>query len=105
MDKKFCPSCGKELDARATMCPNCGAPQPGTTGSTTGCEKNKIAAGVLGILLGSFGIHKFYLGQVGWGIVYLLFCWTGIPSIIGIIEGIIYLTMSDDSFCQKYGRK
>src|SRR5437899_3226308 len=57
--------------------------------------KSKIAAGLLAILLGDFGIHKFYLGQVGLGIVYLLFFWTLIPGIIGIVEGIIYLTMSD----------
>ncbi|MBP1732610.1 MAG: hypothetical protein H6Q55_3039, partial [Deltaproteobacteria bacterium] len=45
-----------------------------------------------------FGIHKFYLGKVGLGIIYILFCWTGIPFIVGIIEGIIYLTKSDDAF-------
>lgn len=105
MDKKYCPSCGKELDARATVCPNCGAPQNTGSYSTGGCEKNKIAAGILAILLGDFGIHKFYLGNIGMGIVYLLFFWTGIPAIIGLIEGIIYLTMSDESFCQKYGKK
>ncbi|MEO0234510.1 MAG: TM2 domain-containing protein [candidate division WOR-3 bacterium] len=105
MDKKFCPSCGKELDARATMCPNCGAPQPGIKDSTKDCGKNKITAGILAILLGGFGVHKFYLGQIGWGIVYLLFCWTGIPEIIGLIEGIIYLTMNDQAFCEKYGKK
>jgi TM2 domain-containing membrane protein YozV len=64
---------------------------------------NKVTAGVLGILLGGFGAHKFYLGQIGMGILYLVFCWTGIPSIIGLIEGIIYLTMQDQDFAQKYG--
>lgn len=102
MDKKFCPSCGKELDVRATFCPNCGAPQTNSTQSS--CNKNKLAAGLFAILLGSLGIHKFYLGQIGWGIVYILFCWTGIPGVIGIIEGIIYLTMSDEAFCEKYGK-
>lgn len=102
MDKKFCPSCGKELDVKATVCPNCGAPQTSSAGVS--CSKNKLAAGLFGILLGSLGIHKFYLGQIGWGIVYLLFCWTGIPGVIGIIEGIIYLSMSDEAFCEKYGK-
>jgi TM2 domain-containing membrane protein YozV len=36
------------------------------------------------------------------GILYLVFCWTGIPSIIGLIEGIIYLTKTDDEFQTKY---
>jgi TM2 domain-containing membrane protein YozV len=66
--------------------------------------KNKIVAGVFGILLGAFGIHKFYLGQVGYGILYLLFCWTGIPSIVGLIEGILYLVMSDEEFDAKYNK-
>ncbi|WP_064468002.1 TM2 domain-containing protein [Lederbergia galactosidilytica] len=51
--------------------------------------KNKVVAGLLGIFLGGFGVHKFYLGQIGLGVVYLLFCWTTIPGIIGFIEGII----------------
>ena len=64
--------------------------------------KNKVVAGVLGILLGSFGAHKFYLGKIGWGIVYILFCWTGIPAIAGMIEGIMYLTADDETFQVKY---
>lgn len=60
--------------------------------------KSKVAAGVLAILLGSLGIHKFYLGKIGMGILYLLFCWTGIPSVIGLIEGIIYLASDDHNF-------
>lgn len=64
--------------------------------------KSKTTAGILAILLGDFGVHKFYLGQIGMGILYLLFCWTGVPGIIGIIEGIIYLTQSDAEFAAKY---
>jgi TM2 domain-containing membrane protein YozV len=65
--------------------------------------KTKVAAGLFAIFLGGIGMHKFYLGRVGQGIVYLLFCWTFIPSVIGFIEGIIYLTMSDQAFAEKYG--
>mgnify|MGYP000974180703 CR=1 FL=1 len=64
--------------------------------------KNKSTAGILAILLGSFGAHKFYLSKSGLGVLYLLFCWTGIPGVVGIIEGIIYLTMSDRDFALKY---
>ena len=60
--------------------------------------KSKTAAGLLGIFLGGIGVHKFYLGKVGMGILYLLFCWTGVPAIIGFIEGIIYLTSNDHNF-------
>ncbi|MDE5654076.1 MAG: TM2 domain-containing protein [Clostridia bacterium] len=64
--------------------------------------KNKYVAGILAILLGDLGIHKFYLGKIGSGILYLLFCWTGIPAIIGLIEGIIYLCTDDETFQVKY---
>lgn len=66
-------------------------------------KHNKLTAGLLGILLGDFGAHKFYLGNTGMGILYLCFFWTFIPGIIGIIEGIQYLTMSDEDFAAKYG--
>lgn len=60
--------------------------------------KSKIAAGILAIFLGGLGIHKFYLGKVGMGVLYLLFCWTGIPAFVGFIEGIIYLCSNDENF-------
>ena len=64
--------------------------------------KNRIVAIILALFLGGLGIHKFYLGKVGQGILYLLFCWTGIPTIIAFVEAIIYATMSDAEFAQKY---
>jgi TM2 domain-containing membrane protein YozV len=66
--------------------------------------KNKLAAALLAIFLGGFGIHKFYLGKIGMGILYLVFCWTGVPEIIGIIEGILMLLMSDEAFNAKYNQ-
>jgi TM2 domain-containing membrane protein YozV len=74
---------------------------------------SKIAAGVCGILLGSFGVHKFILGYTGAGLIMLLVslltCFMAAPiiSIIGLIEGIIYLTKSDAEFVRTYveGRK
>ncbi len=65
-------------------------------------RRSRIIAILLAFLLGDFGIHKFYLGQPLWGILYLIFAWTAIPMIIGIIEGIMYLTMSDQTFEAKY---
>ena len=66
-------------------------------------EKNRVVAAVLAFFLGGFGIHKFYLGQIGWGIVYLIFCWTFIPAFVAFIEFIIYLCTSDEDFARKYG--
>ena len=67
--------------------------------------KSKVTAGVLALLIGWTGAHKFYLGDTGKGILYLLFSWTTIPGIIGFIEGILYLTASDSEFEAKYVKK
>ncbi len=64
--------------------------------------KNKTTAGILAIFLGGIGVHKFYLGRWGWGILYLLFFWTYIPGIIGLIEGIAYLVSNPDDFARKH---
>jgi len=66
---------------------------------------SRILAALLGIILGSFGIHKFYLGKTGQGIVYLIFFWTLIPGIVGFIEGIWYLTMTDEEFQRRFPEK
>jgi TM2 domain-containing membrane protein YozV len=105
-NEKFCFDCGSVISARAEICPKCGVRQhapPGFMGASTPSGKNQIAAALFAIFLGGVGIHKFYLGRVGQGILYLLFCWTFIPAIVGLIEGIVYLTMSNDSFAQRYG--
>lgn len=58
---------------------------------------NKIVYCVLAFLLGGLGIHKFYAGRTGKGILYILFCWTGIPNIIALIEFIIALCKPADA--------
>jgi len=65
--------------------------------------KSRVVAALLAIFLGGIGVHKFYLGQTGWGIVYLLFCWTLIPAIIAPIEGILYLLSTERAFALKFG--
>jgi len=60
--------------------------------------KERWVAMVLAIFLGSFGAHKFYLGQTRKGLLYLAFCWTIIPGLVGLFEGISYLGMSDQDF-------
>jgi len=66
-------------------------------------ENKKIVAGILAILVGSFGIHKFYLGYTKEGIIQILLSFLcGVGGIIGLIEGIIYLTKSDEEFYTTY---
>jgi len=91
------------------------APVPGEPVSKENRDK-KVIAGVLGIVLGVFGVHKFYLGYQTEGIIMLvvsLLGWflCGIPTaavaIVGLIEGILYLTKPDEEFVRTYvtGRK
>ena len=65
--------------------------------------KSRVAAALLAFFLGSFGLHNFYLGNVFQGLLYLLFSWTFVPTIISWIEGASYLLMSDYRFARKYG--
>ena len=67
-------------------------------------ENKKVLAGVLAIVLGGFGIHKFILGYTQEGIIQIVITVVtcGIGSIIGLIEGIIYVTKSDEEFYQTY---
>lgn len=64
--------------------------------------KSRVVAAVLALCLGGLGIHHFYLGNYLRGIIYLVLCWTYIPSIVGFVEGIIYLTQSDEVFASKH---
>lgn len=64
--------------------------------------KSKTTAILLAFFLGGLGIHRFYLGQNGRGVLYLLFCWTGIPLFISIIDTIMLLIMSEESFNINY---
>jgi multidrug resistance efflux pump len=65
-------------------------------------SKSKTTAAILAILLGTFGAHHFYLGHTIWGIIYLVFCWTFIPTVLGVVEGILYLVRSNDSWLESY---
>jgi len=69
-------------------------------------SEKKLIAGILGIssiVWGGFGVHKFYLGYTKEGIIQLLLTLAcGIGAIIGLIEGIIYLTKTDAEFDEIY---
>lgn len=120
-----CPNCKTQNLTPGGRCTNCGTGlpigsmpmQPVYQQKLPGAEK-KIAAGICGILIGSLGIHKFILGYQQEGLIYLamfagafilafLTCGIGsflilVPSVLGIVEGIIYLTKSDEEFVQTY---
>ncbi|MEX0445678.1 NINE protein [Xenorhabdus sp. SGI246] len=95
----YCRGCGKEIHTSAGSCPSCGAVQKEEIQG----EKSRITAALLAFFLGFIGVHRFYLGKIGSGFLYLIFCWTFIPYIISFIEFIIYLCMSDKDFAKKYG--
>jgi TM2 domain-containing membrane protein YozV len=90
----FCSRCGKQLADGATFCAYCGA---STTGVMAGEQlKSKLAAGLLGIFLGGWGIHRFYLGYVGIGVTQIIvtIITLGAGSLWGFIEGIMILAGS-----------
>jgi TM2 domain-containing membrane protein YozV len=95
----FCSKCGKQIPDDSVFCPECGAKvgvdQPEVV-YTPDNEKSGLAAGLFGILLGGFGVHNFYLGFVGKGVVQLVLTllvvtWP-VSWIWGLIEGLMILT-------------
>ena len=65
-------------------------------------KRSRIVAIILAFFLGGLGIHKFYLRQVGWGILYLVLCWSYLSLVASIVDIIILAVMSDEEFDRKY---
>ena len=125
---KPCPACGTQNPGINVRCTNCGTVMPVSpmpmqhvprpAGAAPAGAEKKIAAGICGIVLGGLGIHKFVMGYTQEGVILLSVYLVSIilavvtcgiatplvlvPSVIGIIEGIIYLTKSDEEFVQTY---
>ncbi|MGJ8696023.1 MAG: TM2 domain-containing protein [Verrucomicrobiaceae bacterium] len=96
----------EEEDPSAESSPTPQPPAPAPGAPVPGADK-KILCGILGILLGTFGVHKFILGYTKEGIIMLivglLTCWNiPVMAVIGLVEGIIYLTKSDQEFVDMY---
>ncbi len=116
---RYCTKCGATNEESAQYCNTCQAPlapvgggyqpmqsvNPGqmTDWKALGADK-KLVAGLCGILLGGFGVHKFILGYTTEGIIQIVitFVTCGVGSIVGLVEGIIYLTKSDEDFVRTY---
>jgi TM2 domain-containing membrane protein YozV len=119
---RYCTKCGAINDEMAQYCTNCQAPLTPVGNSGTGYQPmqsvhpgamtdwkalgadKKMVAGILGILVGSLGVHKFVLGYTTEGIIQIAISIVtcGVGGIIGLIEGIIYLTKSDEDFVRTY---
>ena len=94
----FCHNCGQPVQPGSAVCLNCGVATQNTVAGPD--AKSKMAAGLLGIFLGGFGVHNFYLGYTGKAVAQLLItlltCGFGavVSSVWGIIEGVLILTGS-----------
>ena len=71
------------------------------TDSTPRPESKRVLAGVLGIVFSPFSLHRFVLGDVTGGLLRLLLCFN-LGGLLGLIEGIIYLTKTDQQFVDEY---
>jgi TM2 domain-containing membrane protein YozV len=98
---KFCWSCAKETAPGAVVCPGCGVSlAPPST------QTSRLAAGICAVVVGAFGVHKFILGYyleggIMLGVTLITCGWGGIVmGVIGLVEGIIYLTKNDAEFHQ-----
>ncbi len=105
-----CKACGQLVSPRASACPRCGDPiaplpavaSPPAPPPARPHHRRGVAA-ALALFLGGLGVHKFYLHRPGLGILYLLFSWTLIPSIVGVVEAVMYAFSSDEDFERRYG--
>lgn len=61
-------------------------------------KKNHIIAALLAIFLGGIGAHKFYMGKITHGVIYLICCWTWIPALLGVLSGLKWLVKGKDCF-------
>jgi TM2 domain-containing membrane protein YozV len=104
-DEKYCFECGCVILAKAEICPKCGVRQ---LAGVPGRGSIRIAAGLFAIFLGALGIHKFYLGDAKQGTLYLLLTVFSLGivgivlAIVSLIEGISYLSLSDEEFTRRY---
>ena len=74
----------------------------GYSGAAVRPPVKKATLVLIALFLGGVGIHKFYTGNWGWGVVYVLFCWTFLTVPIALVELIRYITLDEATLQQKY---
>jgi TM2 domain-containing membrane protein YozV len=95
----FCRGCGKEIHETAPFCPHCGYQQ---VQAPIANLKSQSVATLLAAFLGGLGIHRFYLDRPVSGVLYLLFCWTGVPNLISFVETLIFAFTGQQTWAAKY---
>ena len=105
--KNYCRTCGTIRRPEQIVCLKCGCSfaQAGSGFGETGSPKSRITAALLALLLGGIGIQKFYMGSWGWGIIFVvvgLLTWGVVTGIASLVDGIMWLCMSDEAFAAKY---
>ena len=105
---KFCKHCGQIIDSDCVVCPKCGKQVENLNsygGNTNGpiiinnnggynnvvSPKSWLVTLLLCLFVGVFGIHRFYAGKIGTGIIMLLICWTGISAIWAFVDLILII--------------
>lgn len=113
-----CLRCGTPIKAQWAargFCADCGGPEPRGFSLQTPSSSFQLAANRyptkdrsisvgLALVLGGIGAHKFYLDKPGKGLLYMLFSWTGVPSLVGIFEAVKYIRMDEEEFHQRFFR-
>ena len=97
-----CPECGNQISTQAAVCPKCGAPI-GVAGTIVPKRiLSRSVAGLFALFLGGIGVNYFYLGRPVSGVLCLLFCWTLIPTFVGLLQGVYILSITDKHFINTY---
>ena len=97
----FCADCESMVPTGFSVQTSPGTPQVPVY---YGPWKSRTVSVALALVLGGIGAHKFYLDKPGKGLLYLLFGWTGIPSIIGLFEAAKYIRMEEEEFHRRFLR-